>query len=82
MLQFKLVIGIVGVKALIIIDIVLVEGHADFSAFFDLFLCKLLVKPLLFDLFLHLGGEGAPGEFDRDGAFVNNLKVLVGEQRD
>lgn len=67
---------------MIIVDVFLVQGKVDFSAFFNLLLGELLVEALFLDLLLHLSGKGAPRELDGDGAFVDDLKVLVGKQRD
>lgn len=54
----------------------------DFIALFLLFLGKLKVKALLFLLLLHLGGKSAPAELNRNGALVDDLEVLVAEERD
>ena len=77
------VIGIITIQlAVFVIIFAGIDGLLDFVALLLLFLAELKVKPLLFLLFLHLGGEGPPGELDGDGALVHNLVVLVAEERD
>lgn len=81
LLNFNLIVRVIGVKTLVVV-IALFQRLIDVIALLDLFGRQLLVESLLFYLLLHLSGKGAPRELDGHSAFVHDLKVLVGEQRD
>jgi len=81
LLNFNLIVRVIGVKTLVVV-IALLQRLVDVIALLDLFGRQLLVESLLFYLLLHLSGKGAPRELDGHSAFVHDLKVLVGEQRD
>ena len=77
------VIGVIAIQlAVFVVILAGIDGLLDLVALLLLFLAELKVKPLLFLLFFHLGGEGPPGELNRHGTLVHNLVVLVAKERD
>ena len=77
------VIGVVAVKVTVVVFVLAgVDGLLDLVALFLLLLGELQVQPLLFLLLFDLCHERTPREFDRHGALVHYLVVLVGEECD
>ena len=73
--------GIVG-ETIFVIVLAGVNGLLDFFSLLLFLLAQLQVEPLLFLRLLHFGGESAPREFNGDGGLVDDLVVLVAEERD
>ena len=75
---------IVGVIAVERIGGAVLNGRVvlDGRPLLGLLLRQLHVESLLLLVLLPLGGEGPPGEFDRDRALIHDFVVLMGVQGD
>lgn len=82
LLGLCLVVGVVRVQvAIVVVVLAGVDSLFDFVAFFLLLLGQLEVKPLLLLLLFDLRHECTPRELNRDCTFVDDLEVLVTEER-
>ena len=82
-LLLSLVVTVIAIKvAIFLFFFASFDSMLDLFALFLLLLGQLQVETLLLLLLFDLRREGSPGEFDRDGAFVHDLVVLVAEEGD